>query len=290
MVGYSTGGTLAVQYVVEAIDDPSLPRASRLILFSPAIGVTAFGVFASWNKVLSFLPYFEQFRWESIVPEYDPYKYNSFAKNAGDQIYGLTGVLNRQLEQLDRSGRMGELPPVLSFQSLVDATVLTRETVERLFDRLEGPGSELVLFDVNRASALEEFMGPTDRKLLERLETDSEVPYAITLITNASPTALEVTERRRGPGELTAAVRALDSSWPRQVYSLSHVAIPFRPDDPLYGETPIEPDRPSLGALSPRGEKGQLPVPLDQLMRLRYNPFFAYLEMRLRQTVGGPGG
>src|SRR5262249_20183544 len=38
LVGYSNGGALAVKYALDAIEDPTLPRADRLVLISPMIG------------------------------------------------------------------------------------------------------------------------------------------------------------------------------------------------------------------------------------------------------------
>jgi hypothetical protein len=35
---------------------------------------------ANAHELLSFLTYFAQFKWLSIEPEYDPFKYNSFPK------------------------------------------------------------------------------------------------------------------------------------------------------------------------------------------------------------------
>ncbi|NIA01405.1 MAG: hypothetical protein GWP13_01340 [Planctomycetia bacterium] len=73
-------------------------------------------------------------------------------------------------------------------------------------------------------------------------------------------------------------------AWPHSVYSLAHVAIPFAADDPVYGTGD---DRQGsyhglpLGALQPRGEVRLLTVSLGQLMRLRHNPFFPYLEQRV---------
>ena len=37
---------------------------------------------------------------------------------------------------------------------------------------------------------------------------------------------------------------------------------------------------PGLGALQPRGETRMLSAPIAQLMRLRHNPFYEYLESR----------
>ena len=61
--------------------------------------------------------------------------------------------------------------------------------------------------------------------------------------------------------------------------SLSHVALPFPPDDPLYGQRP--PDNEDilfLGEMAFQGERGLLPFPADWLLRLRYNPFYDYLQ------------
>jgi hypothetical protein len=62
------------------------------------------------------------------------------------------------------------------------------------------------------------------------------------------------------------------------------VAIPFAPDDPVYGEDADQHRNYQglpLGALQPRGETRLLTAPLSQLMRLRHNPFFAYMQQRI---------
>jgi hypothetical protein len=72
-------------------------------------------------------------------------------------------------------------------------------------------------------------------------------------------------------------------SWPPGVYSLSHVAIPFPADDPVYG---IDATRgPALGQLELRGESSELRVSPSLLLRLRYNPFFPYLAERVTRFV-----
>ena len=58
-----------------------------------------------------------------MQPEYDPYKYNSFAVNAGYQAYQATVEIQSQLNRLEKQGRLAEIPPILAFQSAVDATV-----------------------------------------------------------------------------------------------------------------------------------------------------------------------
>ena len=79
-------------------------------------------------------------------------------------------------------------------------------------------------------------------------------------------------------------------SWPDSIYSLSHVALPFPIDDPVYGGEGQgrEAGSISLGRLSPRGEKSVLIVPAEVLMRLTWNPFFPYLAQRVERWVESP--
>ena len=77
-------------------------------------------------------------------------------------------------------------------------------------------------------------------------------------------------------------IEMLNLAWPRGVISLSHVALPFSPEDPLYGQHPPESDDIIfLGQIALQGERGLLKIPGDFLMRLRYNPFYSYLETRV---------
>ena len=68
------------------------------------------------------------------------------------------------------------------------------------------------------------------------------------------------------------------------MFSLSHVALPFPPDDPIYGANP-DPDKThpwiTLGAISVRGERGLLLFPDSYFMRLRHNPFHSYMSERI---------
>jgi len=93
----------------------------------------------------------------------------------------------------------------------------------------------------------------------------------------------DVVARTRCAPEGCWSSEDLNLAWPQNVYSLSHVAIPFAPTDPMYGSDAatayVEDMR--LGALQPRGERQVLLVPVEQLTRLRYNPFFSYLEQRV---------
>jgi hypothetical protein len=82
-------------------------------------------------------------------------------------------------------------------------------------------------------------------------------------------------------------VEELGLAWPLGVFSLGHVAVPFPPDDPLYGIAPaaVGPLGFSLGNLAARGEPGALVVPLNTLGRLRSNPFFEVIRERIAASV-----
>ena len=86
---------------------------------------------------------------------------------------------------------------------------------------------------------------------------------------------------------MTPVDRPLPLAWPRELFSLSHVALPFPIDDPLYGYLAnVTADGPvALGLLSPRGERAVLTVPIEVLMRVSSNPFFPYLAERLSAWV-----
>jgi hypothetical protein len=110
-------------------------------------------------------------------------------------------------------------------------------------------------------------------------------------MTNAGPPAAgdAVEERSTPAGQTATTARPLALAWPRQVYSLSHVALPFPPTDGLYGYAPDPADDfgVQLGALAPRGERGVLVVGADSLVRLTSNPFFPYLMRRIEGVAAG---
>ncbi len=281
--GYSTGATLAVNYTLDALVNPQLEIPNRLFLFSPAIGISRFAAYAHWDVALSTIPYFEKFAWGNIHPEYDPFKYNSFAKNAGDIVYTLTVSVGEQILKLLKDRQWRLLPPTLTFHSLIDSTVSTTSLVTALYDRLDSPGHELVLFDLNRDSETIEFVKPSQVNYLQTAGDRENLPYRLTLVTNRDADSQDVVARTRCAPKACWSSEDLNLTWPQNVYSLSHVAIPFAPTDPMYGSDAATAyvENMMLGALQPRGERQVLLVPVEQLTRLRYNPFFSYLEQRL---------
>jgi hypothetical protein len=118
--------------------------------------------------------------------------------------------------------------------------------------------------------------------------------YRFTVIANASEDSDATVERSIAPGGLEPVIRPLNLSYPSGIFSLSHVAIPFPIDDPVYG---IQPDPHTkseygynLGTMVGRGERGALIVDQDFLTRLQSNPFFSYLLERVDAAISRPSG
>ncbi len=286
MAGYSNGGALVTKYALDALDDAALPLPSTLILLSPMIGVSPAAGLAGAISLLG--PVVEKARWIDVVPEYNPFKYNSFPANAGAQTARLTRALSQQLAAAARDGRLERMPSVLAFQSVVDTTVSTAAVATDLLDRLPAGRNELVLFDLNRQAGIDAFTNAA--AVLPRMIGEGVRPYTVTLVTNTHADTLEVSAKSVAAGTTALTEAALGLSWPGGMYSLSHIALPFPEDDPIYGGTgngrtigSI-----SLGRLSPRGEKGALIIPADVLMRVSWNPFFPYLSERVERWIAGP--
>jgi hypothetical protein len=240
--------------------------------------VSGVAALAVWQSRLSVIPGLEKLAWESIGPEFDPYKYNSFAINAGDLMYRLTLEIDRKLAELHDDGRSVKFPPTLAALSLVDATVSTQSVVTRLFDRLQNQGNELLLFDLNRNRQLEPFIAWDPAEDYRALLTRSQLNFDLTLLTNAPGDSETLVRSRWTGGQQVEQAVETDLAWPENLYSLSHVALPFAPTDAIYGAKPAEKGGLHIGMLASRGERGVLNVPGNQMLRLRYNPFYNYLE------------
>ena len=284
MVGYSNGGALAVQYILSALDNSSLPRINGVVLISPEIGVMESAAFAVWQGRIGRILGLPKLAWNSIVPEYDPFKYNSFAINAGEQAYRLTNEVQTQIIEHAKSGSLSKMPPILAFQSVVDATVLAPALIEKLFDRLPPGEHELFLFDINHLEAVDHLMKPGSRHVITTLLDKPALPYRLTLITNENRSSRKAVAIQKNAASSKTSVLPLSSAWPVGVYSLSHVALPFAPDDPLYGgEHARKSPGIQIGNVVLRGEKGVLRIDPDSLLRMHWNPFYDYLEQRVVQ-------
>lgn len=286
IIGYSTGAPLALDFALDALETATAPVPASLVLISPAIAVTPAAALAGWMDKVAALPGLGKLAWTQILPEFDPFKYNSFTSNAGVQVHRLTRSLASRIEARAATGPLEDFPPTLVFLSTVDATVSTDAVIDNLLEHLASDRDELVLFDINYISVKSTVLVSNPRPLTERLMADDALPFALTLISNENPQSTSVVAQRKAPLSTQAAIEPLNLTWPRGVISLSHVALPFPPDDPLYGQHPPQNgDLIFLGRMAIQGERGLLKLPGDWLLRLRYNPFYPFLEERLLQWV-----
>ena len=287
IVGYSTGAALAVQYALAALEDDTLPRVERLVLLSPAIGVTSVAALAVWQARLGHLLGLDKLAWNSILPEYDPFKYNSFAVNAGDVVYQLTNEIQEHIGALEQAGRLRNLPPILAFSSVVDATVSTPALIEGLFERLPAGGHELVLFDINKMADIDQIMNWDPAEVIRAIDRDPDRVFTLSIVSNYGADSPAVSVRTKHPDEAAPSDAALGISWPGDLYSMSHVALPFPPDDPVYGGlSPGKSPGIHLGDIALRGERGVLQISPAEMLRLRWNPFYDYMQARVLEFFG----
>ena len=290
VVGFSNGGALAMKYALDALDDKTLAQPTRLVLFAPMIGITAMARFAGVFGWPAFLPNLDKAAWLGIVPEFNPFKFNSFPVNGARQSSLVARRLQAQIDRHAREDNLQGLAPVLTFQSVVDFTVSTRAIVSALYSRLPANGSELVLFDINRNARLGPLLRRSTDTVLERLLPDPPRNFTTTVITNAGPQSDLMVARTIAAGGSAEQLTELNLSYPRGVFSLSHLAIPFPLSDPLYG---LEPDMSedygeNLGAIATRGERGTLIVSIDSLSRMSSNPFFDFVLQRIDEGIEAP--
>ena len=292
LVGYSNGGALAMKYLLDTLEDPQLTRADRVVLISPMIGISTFARFAGIAGWPAIFPAFAKAAWLSVVPEINPFKYNSFPVNGARQSYRLTAALQRQIQSGARQDRLKQLPPILTFQSILDFTVSTRAVISSLYENLPANGSELVLFDINRAAMVSPLFRATSETMVAQLLPAPPRSYRTAVVTHADIGSQDVAARVTEAGADTEQIRDLAISYPADVFSLSHIALPFPIDDGLYGLHPDPADNfgINLGSMPTRGEVGALVVNLDSLLRMSSNPFFPFMMARIGEGIDRPRG
>jgi alpha-beta hydrolase superfamily lysophospholipase len=291
VVGYSTGGALALDFALDALEGKASPVPASLVLISPAVGIHPAAALAGFKDGLSAVPGLGGLAWLQIVPEFDPHKYNSFATNAGTQVHRLTRRVSRRIRNRAKSNPDEILPPTLVIKSAVDATVSNDAVVDRMLDLLAPNRHELVLFDVNRSAVKSRLMVSDPGPFSDRLMGEAGLPFAVTFVTNENPDSTAVIARHKPPFSAEVVkIEPLNLDWPRGILSLSHLALPIPSDDPLYGSRPPDSeDLLFLGEMALKGERGLLVFPDDWLLRLRYNPFYAYLELRAIEWMDRTG-
>ncbi len=274
--GYSNGGLLAIDYALACDDMAEMPCPTGIVLLSPAIAVSKAAIVTNLHPALSWLSYFEQFRWLSILPEVDPFKFTSFPKRAAWEVFRVSTRMHKQLAMPDE---VEKLPPVLTFQSAVDNTVSAAAIKTLLYDKLADNGSRLVVYDINRNSTLLSLMRRPPPDIVGYFQSSAPLEYDVEILRNHSADGNEIDVLKLAAGATAPELDHTELAWPPGTISLSHIAIPFRPDDAVYGDGSAQINGLAavpLGSLSPRGEAGVLTLTPNYLLRARHNPFHAY--------------
>lgn len=283
LVGYSNGALLGVDYALQCGETDELPCPSGLVMMSPGIAITSAAVVMNWHAAISWIPYFEQFKWLQVLPEVDPFKFTSFPKQAAWEVHKLSNRVYKAFADPDKAANM---PPVLTFQSLVDNTVNARAIVTTVYDRLPANGSELVLYDVNRNSTMLHLMRRIPDEPVNYFISRAPLDFGVTILKNREPSDNAIAVQTLAAGKTEALIEESKLRWPTGIYSLSHIAIPFRPDDVLYGNGSITNESTVvLGALAPRGERQVLILAPDFFLRMRHNPFYRFQSQRLTEWL-----
>jgi hypothetical protein len=117
---------------------------------------------------------------------------------------------------------------------------------------------------------------------IQALPGNAQTRYVYDLVTNEHPTSRRVVVHRRNGGLPDDSSEPLTWLWPDGIYSLSHVALPFPFDDPLYGASDaVASPGIALSKITLRGERGVINIPAAEMLRLKWNPFYPYLEQRV---------
>ncbi|WP_418358663.1 alpha/beta hydrolase [Shewanella basaltis] len=282
VAGFSTGAALALNHELENISLNKPQHFAGMIFLSPAVGLDPIAAGANWQAKLGRLLGQDKLYWNSIQTEYDPFRYQSFAVNAGDVVYRLTLRNQALLSNLTRQ-QYDKIPPILTFQSVVDDTVSSLSVVERLYQHLPASkGHQLVLFDVNRKHSLNQLMLNDPLNPFAPFWLTTPLPYRLSLLENDLQQADVVQVRELANTDQFADTQTLALSWPRDVYSLSHLALPFPVEDTLYGPlVSEESDKIQIGRGIYQGERGVLSVTAADMLRQKWNPFYPYMMSRM---------
>ena len=289
--GYSNGGALAVKYALDALEDERPGPAGTPGPHLPDDRHHGLRPLRRPRRVARLLPGLRQGGLARHHARVQSVQVQFVSRERGPPVLSAdAGASRSQIARAAATGTISRLPPIHTFQSVVDYTVSTQAVVSSLYARLPANGSELTLFDINRAIRLGPLIDRSMETIIDRLLPAAPRAFRTTLVTNSDPFSPEAVERSTEAGGTTEAVQALGLAFPPGAFSLSHVALPFPVTDPLYGSQPDarESFGLRLGTLTPRGERGVLVVPLDALVRISSNPFYPYLERRVSEGIDRP--
>ncbi|WP_373974556.1 alpha/beta fold hydrolase [Chitinibacter sp. SCUT-21] len=284
-VGYSTGATLGCEYLLARLDGEQLPAISSVTFISPAIAVTESAKYAQWVRYLAPLSGVGAAAWSDIAPEYNPYKYNSFPLNAAVQMHELTSHIAAGFA---RHAPLKDWPPSNVFLSAVDSTVLPEPVVSIWMSKLVPGRHQLMLFDLNRYQEYSPLLNTHAADWALALANQAQArPYRLQFVSNRHvPQSRKVSIEDTAAGASQRQLIESDLAWPNEIFALSHIALPFSPLDPLFGDPAQESNSRALKLNQILiGERGLLQVGGGEILRLRYNPFYELQEREILRFI-----
>ena len=282
--GYSNGGALSVHYALASHGDETLPKPSAVVLFSPMIGINPLARITRLYHVVALLFRNSKAQWSNIDAEIDPFKYSSWPMNASVQAWKVTQAVERQLASLEKAGALEPITP--------RAGIAIDSRLHRRRQQADLRIVRQITVEVRRVVSGRHQSSGQARKFIQFIVRENHYPkfakpgprYKLSVLSNASPTSRQIVLQTRTEQGMTETDTQL--FWPDEVVSLSHIALPFPPDDPVYGtsQATAQSGLP-LGSLSMRAEPSLLLISSALFVRCRHNPFYGYMEDHIVQWL-----
>lgn len=286
-VGFSTGGALLLRYTMNEVIKGGGRIPDKLLLFSPAVSITKQAYFADFHQYVSWFPGLERFRWMDVLQENDPFKYQSFPKNAAYQIYKLAESNKKLTKKISKDNIFKEkFPGIIAFQSPYDATVEYKGLVH-LFNNLNSDKNKLVLFKENT-----KYNHIFNKEDLYTINTTDFKPdffktdlYIVkNIIENESICGLfKVTVNRTKLPTYSLQEDYPKVHWPERAFAMSHISPQIDINDPYYGKDS------NLFPFKTEKYYGELGLLADEsgtnFERLRFNPFIEIISQIMKENL-----
>lgn len=240
LAGFSAGAALSL---LQSAQDE---RVRGLFLFAPALEINPRARWANLHRLYSWLS--PENAWVGIMPDRDPYKYESFCKNAAAQMYALTQALPE----------CGRDIPMFAVASADDATVHAAATL-RFMQQARYPHSRLVWYATQAPQGAAPHLEWIDSVLPEQR------------ILSSAHTAIVLPPEDAHYGAAGDYVNCMHY-YPRDMRS--------------YGMCLASPHNECQGDAW-QGEVTEQNLGRGLLRRLMYNPHFAAMEVSMQKFIEG---
>ena len=230
---------LAMLHVMERIERGQPGEVDRIVLVSPMIEVSRFARYAGLAGWPALFGRYAKSAWLDLLPEYNPFKYNSFPVRAARESYLVTDDLRAAMEAVARQERMD--------RGAADPGVPVGGRRHRQRPRRDDAAVRQAGGQWQRAGAVRRQPQPRHRadvarggdRLAARRACGPGAPLHAHAGGRGFGRGRDAWSRARDrPARARCRSRPTGLHYPDDVYSLSHIALPFPADDPLYGNRP----------------------------------------------------